>query len=440
MSVAANQESAATPVLTYARLVRDLHDLIAHGLGDSPEAEALADQMDEPWYAMTEQEQRRMRGLSADLYALREGGPKRVDMSPEQFAAWEINVTRMGDQLHLGDVDSALEFFRKPIPSSLPAHFIPVLQARCWERAGDLETALVFLKQAERTSADVALPVVTLLQRIGKFAEAQGYADKIIARPESGPLDLYVAASAHLLRVLQLSDEEADPVIRQMVPVLERAQATVTALRRGGTGLSEVDAAVAVALGHCYERIGNVDAALQVYSAALERSPHSADLLVSRGLAQYGKSAGAALQDFHAAIAAGARSIWPGYVLSRQALAAGADGEALRLALQSADRAGPAEVRAEVYQTIAIAQARLGQPMQEVLRNFATAAALDPTNESIRHNQAIAAEVSELPGTPTPRAWQRLRVHPIDADWLRHSYSGEVALPQDDLIALHYAA
>ncbi len=59
MPVAENQELASTAVLTYARLVRELHDLIARGLGDSPEAEALAEHMDAPWYAMTDQEQRR---------------------------------------------------------------------------------------------------------------------------------------------------------------------------------------------------------------------------------------------------------------------------------------------------------------------------------------------------------------------------------------------
>ena len=38
---------------------------------------------------MTHQEQDRMRGLAADLNALKEGGPKRVDMTPEQIAEWQ---------------------------------------------------------------------------------------------------------------------------------------------------------------------------------------------------------------------------------------------------------------------------------------------------------------------------------------------------------------
>ncbi len=120
MPVSDTQELTSTPVLTYARLLRESHDLIARSLGDSPEAEVLAEQMDEPWYAMTAEEQRRMRGLSADLYALRQGGPKRVDMSPEQLAAWQAKAKDAYQQSELGRVDVALTFLREPIPANLP--------------------------------------------------------------------------------------------------------------------------------------------------------------------------------------------------------------------------------------------------------------------------------------------------------------------------------
>ena len=43
-----------TPVRAYGRLLLRLHDLIARGLGDDPEADAVRDQMDGPWHALTE--------------------------------------------------------------------------------------------------------------------------------------------------------------------------------------------------------------------------------------------------------------------------------------------------------------------------------------------------------------------------------------------------
>lgn len=60
-------------VQTYAHLLGKVHALIAQGLGDSPQAEALADEMDALWFAMTDEEQVRMCGLSEGLYRQAEG-------------------------------------------------------------------------------------------------------------------------------------------------------------------------------------------------------------------------------------------------------------------------------------------------------------------------------------------------------------------------------
>jgi hypothetical protein len=165
----ANAPSKRSPVLTYARLLGEVHHLIAQGKGDTDEAEALADQMDAPWYAMTPVEQARMRGLSVDLYALREGGPKRVDMSPEQLALWQRDAQEGYSYGEAADVDRALNFLRQPVPSGLPRHVIPFLQARCWDELGDQETALVFMKEADRLNPDHPLSVLELLQHLGRM-------------------------------------------------------------------------------------------------------------------------------------------------------------------------------------------------------------------------------------------------------------------------------
>src|SRR5947209_3983723 len=150
MVTATDESTSLPPVLVCARITRQLHDLIAQGKGDSEEAEALADLGDKPWYAMADREQERMRGLSIDLYALREGGPKRVPMSQEELAKWHQALHGTEAALETGDVDAALAFLRQPIPESLPAYVIPFLQARCWEKLGDTETAQVFMNEAQR--------------------------------------------------------------------------------------------------------------------------------------------------------------------------------------------------------------------------------------------------------------------------------------------------
>jgi hypothetical protein len=52
----------------FESLLRRLHALIAAGAGDSPEADALRDEMDAPWHAMGESGRQRMNELSARLY------------------------------------------------------------------------------------------------------------------------------------------------------------------------------------------------------------------------------------------------------------------------------------------------------------------------------------------------------------------------------------
>lgn len=435
MPVIDKEEMTSTPMLDYARMLRESHNLIAQGKGESPEAEALADRMDQPWYAMTAEEQRRMRGLSGDLNALLDGGPKRVEMTPEALAEWQRLGKDTYAQSELGNVDAALAHLRQPIPVNLPRHIIPFLQARCWERLGDLETALVFMKEAERTDPEQTATVLTLLLRARKGDEAEQYAESVIARPQSGPVDLYLAASAWIPRVRDLNAKEAAPTLRRMVAIYQRAQTALAKLAPEQWEIPDLDASIAFALGLCHERLGDLPAALATYTAALKHNPRDTELLVARGLAQYGKNTPAALQDFQAAVRFGASSIWAWHILSRHALVSGTNGDALRLALRGADRAGPSPVRAEVYETIAIALANLGQPLDWVRQNFATAAQLDPTNERIRQNQEIALSLAEAPNARAPKDWHRsLTIQGLPPGKLREYHNHEAAARHEDMI------
>lgn len=173
------------PVLIYARLLRQNHELIARNEGDSPAAEALAEQMDRPWYALTAAEQRRMRGLSADLYALREGGPRRIAMSPEEFSAWQRTARHVSRRSQLDDVDALLDFLRQPIPSNLPPSVVPFLQAKSWEKLGDVETAHWFLREAERHDSKASVSVVAFLQQMGRDEDASEQGETVLASPPS---------------------------------------------------------------------------------------------------------------------------------------------------------------------------------------------------------------------------------------------------------------
>ena len=57
------------PVVTYERLLRQLHKLIRAGKSDSPDAETLRDELDAPWYLMTTDEHTAVNRLSEALSA-----------------------------------------------------------------------------------------------------------------------------------------------------------------------------------------------------------------------------------------------------------------------------------------------------------------------------------------------------------------------------------
>ncbi|MBI3821472.1 MAG: hypothetical protein HY289_02205 [Planctomycetes bacterium] len=153
MNVAAKPPNPA--FMRSARLLLDLHRLFVQAMENSPEADSIRDQMDEPWYAMTTDEQERVGGFSEDLYAVAEGGPPCVTMSEPELYAWKKELDERRTRYQAGDVDGWLAFLRKPRPSNfpppdgIPLSVIRFFQAQCWENLGDLDTAAFFRKAAE---------------------------------------------------------------------------------------------------------------------------------------------------------------------------------------------------------------------------------------------------------------------------------------------------
>jgi len=75
------------------RLLLELHRLYEGGNEESPEADVIRDAMDSPWYEMTEDEQRRIRQLSADLYTI---GERHLDPPPPAAVTASFERARAG--------------------------------------------------------------------------------------------------------------------------------------------------------------------------------------------------------------------------------------------------------------------------------------------------------------------------------------------------------
>jgi hypothetical protein len=167
-------------VREYAHLLLKMHELDPRGQNDSPELEALCARLDVPWSHMGARERQRVKGLSQDLYALGDGR-RGVPMSLEEKRRWGQSGKAA---LLAGDPDVQLAHLRQPFPQDVPAGLIPFLQARCWERLGDLEVALVFMREAERTIPTALLASLDYLRELGRVEEAAVLADRVIAGPE----------------------------------------------------------------------------------------------------------------------------------------------------------------------------------------------------------------------------------------------------------------
>ncbi|MCI0681284.1 MAG: hypothetical protein L0Y71_04200 [Gemmataceae bacterium] len=191
------QENDIEPRATaheYAQLLLQLHALMAEGNEESAEAESIRERMERPWYAMMQQEQERMRGLSSDLYALHSGSSRTVTMSQKEIEEWARQRDATRREYEVGNVDPLLQFFRKAVPDVMPRFLVPFMQFRCWEKLGELEIGLVFLKEAEKFEPKLRPLVLWMLERTGKSDEANEYATRILNDAESVLDDRLVSA------------------------------------------------------------------------------------------------------------------------------------------------------------------------------------------------------------------------------------------------------
>lgn len=395
----------------YAHLLLRLHELSLSGQDEGEEADNLRDQMTYHWYRMSAKEQERMRWLSADLYTIEEGGAKSKEMTAEEKREYQDELRQA---LATDEPDRQLEILRRPYPKSFEPATIPYLQSQAWERLGNPEVTLLFLREAERLSPKEYRAFVThLLNRLDRKEEAEVYARRLLDDPQSSPVDIYFASSVFRERLQSLSDSEAGRILKRLIPALQRAlEVEQSRWQKGRAPERGIELGIALHLGLFLERIGQKKEAIKVYSEQIKHVPSShelyAILLTSRALANWPPDSPTALSDFQCAIRAGATSVWPYYFLAIHRMRQDQYAEALRLcnfALENTVM--PTTVRAEMYRLVAVAYAKLGQSSDWVLQNFELAERLDPDNAAIRADREWyqAAATAKEKAKPRNVSW-----------------------------------
>jgi hypothetical protein len=135
----------------YVELIGELHQLMAAGRGETPEAEAVRDRMDAPWRYLDEAMIARVRGLSADLYSV-EGEPRRMTPSPSteqsRLVARQLVAAR---ESH--NHDEVLRLLRD-VSAYFASELVAYLRGSIWLDLGFPAIAVLFFEYAWRVAPE----------------------------------------------------------------------------------------------------------------------------------------------------------------------------------------------------------------------------------------------------------------------------------------------
>src|SRR5579883_1606282 len=122
---------------SYIRSVLRMYVLMDAGLFDSDEADALREQMVEPWYALSKEERKRMDGLVMDLNELRESrknrGPKELTETQQHESV--LRILEVIKLKQAEEFDEALEHLRK-WQNIIAPQIVWQFRGSCWNSMG----------------------------------------------------------------------------------------------------------------------------------------------------------------------------------------------------------------------------------------------------------------------------------------------------------------
>ena len=289
----------------YVRLLHELHFLMRDGKDESPEGEAIRDQMDWPWRHLNEEEVNRVNGMSADLYTLESDSPIVHPTSPVQTPGdyWdEIQAARSE-----GDYDRVLALLRDK-PQLVADDRAAFYRGLCYSHLGDHETAVMFHRHAVAVnpeSSDYSSFLLRSLETARRSHEAGQVAMKL-AQDTCGPPHIR-AAAAHTL--LHVADQSADQDAAILLDVAgEVFHELIDAMTPTSHRRQFVDF-VCMGLVECKLRQNKDSEALDAVNQAVSFDPQYDQPLVVRGLLQSQSNLPAALDAFQMAVERGTRSV-----------------------------------------------------------------------------------------------------------------------------------
>ncbi len=406
-----------------------LHQLIADGKGDEPEADAVRDSLDAPLASMSKSERERARMLSGDLYSFTELKPDRVLMVANAEAQAGFQAIYNAKQRRQWDV--TLDLIRK-WQDYLPLVVLSYMRGSTWADAGKHEIASAFYAKAADIEPKGNYPAL-YLDSLNKSspAKAKGVAEQVMKSPSSySPPTVIQAAHVLATAARPLPANEARAIETQLIPVVEEA---MKALERDKMQEPESYLMAALLIGSAYEHKGDTWAAYDYYSRGLRVEPQNDALLILRGMLMYGINP-SAISDLETSVKMGSKTIWPYFFLAHHYLVSDRFDDCRKFCERAIELRASAPILSELLDWLSIAEAQLRFPAERVRRLFEDAICHDPHNDRAKKNLSI---FNGLAGRhpSTELVWEKRTEPSIRAFGIAECDLNKLQLPQMSLSA-----
>ncbi len=393
---------------TFERVAKGLvalHRLIKDGSDDSPEAEAIRDELDAPLKALNPTERQRAQWLSEDLYSVSEPPAATEHKALNPQAQRQLNEAFEARQSR--EWDRALALLRRWKEYIAPA-LLSYLRGAIWLESGHPEVAAVFYGHASECDSENANYRAIYMHVLAESdPETAGkLANEVLADDEEcDPLVVARAADIRFQQTRNSSAPDSARIHRELIPILERNLARIETSADKTSGLSGYAMTVAV-LGFCHELQGNTQAAVDLYARGLRMNPNDDGLLAARAILLYGTEPGS-IADFERAVELGATMVWPYLFLAHHYLLTKQYERCRAMCEAGLRKQGSNTAKSQLEEWRAIAQAELGFPPELVRAAFEAALRLDPSNELATRNQAAFEAALRVSHTRPSAAWEQ---------------------------------
>jgi tetratricopeptide (TPR) repeat protein len=362
--------------------LRRLHEMTLTGEDESPEAEAVRDGLDGPWTRLSEVEQKRITGLSEDLYSISDPPEESVPPHPQV----QRKLLEFYQAQKSGDWDKALELLRCWKKYLDPA-LLSFLRGAIWREAGDYETAVLFYRHAAQLDpSDVQFAVMYLstLDKTDPVAADERARDILVNDEAYQPIVVMQAAYVLTKSMPRGATANYQSELHTLTQVLERTLGRLQSDQSTSPSAFEWTNVTGL-LGFCYGQLGDFQKSLRLYNLGMAADPENEGLLVARGILRYGVEANAA-QDFEQAIRSGSKMVWPYFFLAHHYLVNNVFEECRKMSEQALEFPASDEVRAYLNEWLAISETELGFPPERIRAKFEAAKRLAPDSDRIRRN------------------------------------------------------